>query len=303
METLPVKLVKRLTLVSILLIVLLAAGLFAALYYVNDLVKLGVEKGGTVALGTKTSLQSADVGLFSGKAALSNLTVANPDGFKAPEFFSLGSAAAAVSLNSLRSDVVEVPSIELSTIRVALERKDGRTNYKVILDNLAKLPTGSGKSGGSDTPGKKFIIRDLKINDAKVTVDMLDTPIPLGSLVVPIDRIHLSEIGTASKGLPLADIAGIVIRAVLGTASANGQGIIPADILGDLQSQLGALGSLDQLGVNVQAQVGAELQKAADKARTELEKGLGDAASKVQEEVKKGLDNAVKDLFGGDKKK
>jgi hypothetical protein len=303
MEPFPLKLVKRLAVVSVLLLALLATGIFAALYYVNDLVKLGVEKGGAVALGTKTSLQSADVGIFSGKAALSNLAVANPDGFKAPEFFSLGAAAAAVSLNSLRSDVVEIPSIELSTIRVALERKDGRTNFKVILDNLAKLPSSSGKSGGSDTPGKKFIISDLKINDAKVSADMLDTTIPLGSLVVPIDRIHLTEIGTASKGLPLADIAGIVLRAVLATASANGQGIIPADILGDLQSQLGALGSLDQLGVKLEAQVGTELQKAADNARAELEKGIGDAASKVQNEVQKGLDNAVKDLFGGDKKK
>jgi hypothetical protein len=297
------KLVKRLALLSVLLVVLLAAGLFAALYYVNDLVKLGVEKGGTVALGTRTTLGSADVALFSGKAALNDLAIANPEGFKAPDFFALGGAAAAVNLSSLRADTVEIPSIQLNTIRVALERKDGRTNYKVILDNLAKLPSGSGSSGASDTPGKKFIIRDLKITDTKVTVDLLDTPLPLGSLVVPIDRIHLTEIGTASQGLPLADITGIVLRAVLDTAAANGQGIIPADILGDLQSQLAVLGTLDQLGVKLEAQVGVELQNAANKARAELDKALGDAASKVQNEVQKGLDNAVKDIFGGDKKR
>jgi hypothetical protein len=299
--------IKRLVLLVVVLVVLVAVGGFAATFYINDLVKIGVEKGGSLALGTKTTLGSADVGLMSGKAAINTLAVTNPQGFKAPEFMSLGSGAVEVSLSSLRADVVEIPKIELSTIRVVLERKDGKTNYKVILDNLAKLQSGS---GGGATPkpsaegsGKKFIVKDLKITDVKVTVDMLDTPVPIGSLVVPIDQIHLTDIGTASKGLPMADIVGIVVRAVLSTASANGKGIIPSDILGDLQGQLGALGNLDQLGVNVQAKVGAELEKAADKARAELEKGLGEASKKVEDGIKKGVDDAVKDIFGGGKKK
>lgn len=301
------KLIKRLAILAVVLVVLLAVGAFAAVFYVNDLVKIGVEKGGSLALGSKTTLGSADVGLLSGKAAIYSLAVANPPGFKAPQFMSLGSGAVAVSLASLRAEVVEIPKIELSTIRVTLERKDGKTNYKVILDNLAKLQSSSGGGGGatpqSDQSGKKFIVKDLKVTDVKVTVDMLDTPVPIGSLVVPIDQIHLTEIGTASKGLPMADIVGIVVRAVLATASANGNGIIPLDILSDLQGQLGALGNLDQLGVNMQAQVGAELQKAADIARTQLERGLGDATKKVEGEIQKGLDNAVKDIFGGGKKK
>ena len=299
------KLIKRLSILAVSLLVLLAIVGFAGVFYINDLVKIGVEKGGSLALGTKTTLGSADVGLLSGKAALNTLAVDNPQGFKAPQFMSLGSGAVEVSLASLRADVVEIPKIELSTIRVALERKDGKTNYKVILDNLAKLQSSSG-GGATPTPpadGKKFIVKDLKINDVKVTVDMLDTPLPVGSLVVPIDQIHLTEIGTASKGLPMSDIVGIVVRAVLATASANGNGIIPADMLNDLQGQLGALGNLDQLGVTLQTKVGTELQKAADNARSQLEKGLGDATKKIEGDLQKGLDNAVKDIFGGDKKK
>ena len=299
------KLAKRLLILATSLIVLLAIVGFAGVFYINDLVKIGVEKGGSLALGTKTTLGSADVGLLSGKAAINTLAVANPQGFKATEFMSLGSGAVEVSLSSLRADVVEIPKIELATIRVTLERKDGKTNYKVILDNLAKLQSSSG-GGATPTPpadGKKFIVKDLTITDVKVTVDMLDTPLPVGSLVVPIDQIHLTEIGTASKGLPMSDIVGIVVRAVLATASANGNGIIPLDMLNDLQGQLGALGNLDQLGVTLQTKVGDELQKAADNARSQLEKGLGDATKKVEDQVQKGLDNAVKDIFGGGKKK
>lgn len=294
------KLIKRLILAAVVLVVLLAVGAFAALYYINDLVKLGVEKGGTVALGTKTTLGSADVSVFGGRAGINDLAVANPPGFKAPEFMSLGKGLVAVSLSSLRQDVVEIPTLELDVIRVTLERKDGKTNYKVILDNLAKLPSGSSK-GGSDTPGKKFIVKDLKINDVKVTVDMLDTPVPLGSLVVPVEQIHLTEIGTASKGLPMADIAGIIVRAVLKTASDNGQGIIPADILGDLNGQLGALGDLSQLGVKLDAKVGAELTKAAEKAQEQLKNAVDDAAKKLQ--LPKEAGDALKGILGGDKDK
>lgn len=296
------KLIKRLILAAVVLLVLLAVGAFAALYYINDLVKLGVEKGGTVALGVKTTLGGADVSVLGGRAGINDLAVANPPGFKAPEFMSLGKGVVAVGLSSLRQDVVEIPTLELDTIRVTLERKDGKTNYKVILDNLAKLPSGSSK-GGSDTPGKKFIVKDLRINDVKVTVDMLDTGIPLGSLVVPIDQVHLTEIGTASKGLPMADIAGIVVRAVLKTASDNGQGIIPADILGDLNGQLGALGDLSQLGVKLDAKVGAELNKAAEKAQEQLKNAVDDAAKKLGDKIPKGAGDALKGILGGDKDK
>lgn len=297
------KLVKKLLFVAVGLVVILVIGAFAALYYINDLVKLGVEKGGTMALGTQTTLGSADIGILSGKAALNDLAVANPQGFKAPQFMSLGKGAVEVSLGSLRQDVVEVPKLELDTIRVTLERKDGKTNYKVILDNLAKLPSGSqGNKGGSDTPGKKFIVKDLKINDVKVTVDMLDSALPVGSLVVPIDQIHLTDIGSASNGLPLADLAGVIVRAILATASANGGGIIPADMLGDLQGQLSQLGDLSQLGVKLEAKVGEELKKATDKAKAELEKGLGDVKKQIEDKLPAGgAADKVRDLFGGKK--
>jgi hypothetical protein len=297
------KLVKRLIIAGVVLVVLLVVGAFAAIYYINDLVKLGVEKGGTVALGTKTTLSSADISVFGGHGALNGLAVANPQGFKAPDFLSLGKGELAVSLSSLRQDVVEIPKLELSTIRVSLERKDGKTNYKVILDNLAKLPSGSPNKGGSDTPGKKFIVKDLRIDDVKVSVDMLDTPVSLGAIVVPIEQVHLTDVGTASKGLPMADIAGIIVRAVLSAAGENGKGIIPTDILGDLQGQLGALGDLSSLGVKLETKVGAELGKAAEKAQQEIEKGLKGAADKVQDSLQKGAGEALKGILGGDKDK
>ena len=288
------KLVKRLVMVGVLLVVLVIIGVFAGLYYVNDLVKVGVERGGTYAMGVKTSLGSADVGVFSGKAGLKDLGVANPEGFKGKEFFALGTAAVEVSLGSLRGDIVEIPKLELSMVRATLEKKDGKTNYKVILDNLAKLKTGKADQPQPAGGEKKFVIKDLEIKDVRVTVDLLDSPVPLGSIVVPIERIHLTDLGTAGKGLPMSDIVAIVVRAVLATAAENGNGLIPADMLGDLQGQLAMLGDLSQLGVKLEAVVAKEL---VDKAKAEADKAL----NKVQDEVGKQIDKGIKDIFGGKK--
>ncbi len=288
------KLVKRLVIVVVLLVVVLIVGAFVGLYFINDLVKVGVEKGGTYAMGVKTSLGSADVGVLSGKAGLKELAVANPDGFKGGQFFGLGLAVVEVSLSSLQSDVVEVPKLELSGVRASLEKKDGKTNYKVILDNLAKLKTGKADAPQPAREGKKFVIKELTIKDVRVSVDLLDSPVPLGSIVVPIESIHLTDLGTAGKGLPLSDIAAIVVRAVLATAVENGNGLIPADILGDLQGQLAVLGNLDQLGVKVDAVVGKELGKAVEQAKAEADK----AVNKAKDEVGKQLDNGIKDIFG-----
>lgn len=296
---------KKLGIVLVVLVLLVVAGAFAGLFYINDLVKVAVEKGGTYATGVQTTLASADVRPFSGSASLNSLQMANPEGFSSSPFFGMSNGAAAVSLSSLRGQIVEIQKVEAQTIRVTLERKSGKTNYGVILDNLKKLSgDGSAKpapqSGGSD---KKFIIRDLDIRDVKVTVDMLDVGVPMGSIVVPIDRIHLTDIGTASQGLPMADIAGIVVRAVLGAAAENGQGIIPGDILGDLQGQLAVLGTLDKLGVKVEAQVGKALQDAAGKAQDEIKKAADKTVKDVGDKAGKAVGDAIDNILGGDKKK
>jgi len=298
-----VKKIKKLFVTLAVLVVLLVACAFAGLFYINDLVKVAVERGGTYATGVKTTLASADIRPFAGSATLNSMQIANPDGFSSAPFFDLASGGAAVSLGSLRRPVVELERVEAQAVRVTLERKAGKTNYGVILDTVKKLGgsrTDNGTGGGSE---KKFIIKDLDIRDVRVTVDMLDVGVPLGSIVVPIDRIHLTNIGTASQGLPLADIAGIVVRAVLGAAAENGQGIIPADLLGDLQGQLAILGSLDSLGIKADAVVGKALQDATSKAQDEIKKAADGAVKQVGDQAEKAVGNALDSILGGKKEK
>ena len=81
---------RKLIWLVIILVVLLAAGLIAAFFYIDSIAKQAVERGGTYALGVNTTLRKADVEVFSGAVTLNGLRVANPEGFAADHFLRLG---------------------------------------------------------------------------------------------------------------------------------------------------------------------------------------------------------------------
>ena len=192
--------------ILLIIIALIGLSLFA-----NAAARKGVEAGATYALGVNTTLQHASVGLLSGKFGLSGLKVANPAGYKADKFLSLGDGNVAVSLGSLMKDTIEVPTFSLDTIEVNLEKKDGKANYQVILDNLAKLSKGTEPSTKPTAQGggKKLIIKDLTIRKVVVHADLVGAPGAVGGVLnqatavtIPIDEIKLQNVGKGTgKGV------------------------------------------------------------------------------------------------------
>ncbi|MGC4033362.1 MAG: hypothetical protein QM754_16850 [Tepidisphaeraceae bacterium] len=71
----------------VVLVVLVLVGVWMAL---NGLVRRAVEYGATTSLQTPTTVGSASLSPFGGSVGLSDLAVASPDGFSAPQMFSLG---------------------------------------------------------------------------------------------------------------------------------------------------------------------------------------------------------------------
>ena len=99
------KLLIRLGLAALVLIVLVLGGAF---FFIDSLVKGGIEKGTTYATGTETKLGSVDAGLFKGHFALKDLSIANPAGFRSEPFLHLGSAAAAGDNGTILSDEIAI---------------------------------------------------------------------------------------------------------------------------------------------------------------------------------------------------
>lgn len=295
------KLIKRLVGVAVLLVVLVVVAGVAAFAYIDSIAKAAVEKGGTYALGVPTKLGSADVGVLSGGFEMKGLDVNNPPGYKSASFLTMGDGGVNVKLDTLRKDIVEIPRLALSDIKVNLEKSDGKANYQVILDNLKKLESGQPSTPPKDSgSGKKFVINQVEIKNVVVHVDLLPVGGQLTQVNMTLDKVALSDVGTAGKGVPLPELASIIVKALMSAIAEKGGGIIPADLLGDLQGQLAQLKNLDQLGVKLSA----DLSKEAEKALEGIKKDAGKAVEDAKKDVEKKIEEGLKGLIpGGDKKK
>lgn len=301
-------------LVAVLIIVAVVT-----LALVNFLARKGIETGATYALGVNTSLGAARIGLFSGEFGMSKLKVASPQGFPAPHFLALGDAGVSVSLGSLMKDTIEIPKFALDEIDVHIERKDGKSNYQVILDNLEKISGKPDPNKPKPAPkpkdeGKKLVIRELTIRKVTVHVDMLGIQGATGAIgdatgasakvTVPIDEIKLTDVGktgdgVGGSGVTIGELSGLIVQAIMAAVVQEGGDLLPKDLLNDIGAQLGDLTGLADVGL----EVGGEVVDVAGKFGQEAAKvveGVAGEAGKAVEDLGKGIEGI---LGGGDKNK
>lgn len=298
---------KRIIRISLALFAILCLGLGGTVYYIDQIGKWAVERGATYALGVPTHLGEMDIGLTGGSVELGELEVANPSGFKAKDFLSLGEGRVAVALGTLMEERVEIPELTLRNIDMSLERKEGAANYQPILDNLARLS--SGEAAAADSPGeKKFVIRKVNIEDITVDVQLTSIGGSLTQVPVNIEKIELTDVGTDSdRGVLLSELTGIITKAILTAVVRKAGGVLPDAIAGELGAGLERIGKLGgatmEVVGEVTARVGGEVKKLGELGHDlagsigQTGEGLKDAASKTKEEAKE-AGKELKEGFG-----
>ena len=308
------------------LAVLLVLVVVLGVVFIDKVVRLSVEKGGTYALGVETTLEEADFGLFSGQLDLAGLAVANPEGFQHEYFLEMGSASCKVAPASLSSDVIDVPLLALADLTLDIERAANGTNYGAILDHLEQIGSGGkGGSGGGGTgseeegeaaEGKLFRIARVSLSNIRVTVSLSTAAgaLPPQSLTIP--SIELKNVGTAEGGASATDIASELITALLDATIKGGAGTLPADLLQDLTGRLANYESMADaaradlegrataIGKDLETKVDETVDTAKDKLEGEKDKLEGEIESKVDktlDEAKGKLGKGLGGLLGGKK--
>jgi hypothetical protein len=272
---------KKLVKIIVIAIVALVVLVVAVVLGIDRIAKSGTEVGATYALGVPTTLNSADIGILEGKSELQQLTVNNPQGFDTPHFLKLNRGALSVSLGSLTGDRVEVPLFALEGIELNLEKKGAQSNYQAILDNLKRFESKE-ESEPEKKEGKRFIIREIVIKDVKVHVKLS----PLPDATVSIPELRLKDVGSDSdKGVLVADLTGVLLKAIIMAAVQQGGGLIPTEMLGDLEGALKNLAPLKD--------VGASLAVGVEGATKEISEGVKAATTQVQEGAKKAAEEVT----------
>ncbi len=262
----------------ILIIVLLVAAVFFADY----LTKVGVETTVTQAMGTKTSLNKADLSFRGGSLTLEELQIANPSGYETANFLDMTRCFTNVNISSLLSDTITVETIKLEGLTLMVEQKGLTSNLKEILDNIQKRTSApSEKSEPAKTGGKKLLVKKIEITDARARVKLLPLPGKEAGLVdIKLAPIVLEDVSNDRNQAELAvTVMQKVLLALAGAVVEQGGGVLPADLQNALN---GSIKGVQQL-------IGGTAGTVIERAGKVLGEG-GKTIEKTSEELKKALD-------------
>lgn len=284
---------------GLLLLLVLAVGGVAL--YLNQIASTAIEKGGTRALGVRTSVSGVLLRPISGSARIFGLQIANPPGFEAPNFLTLGHGSVTLATDTLRSSTIEVPQIELEQIELDLERRGGKLNTDALLARMhksSKEPAPAKEQGG----GPSVVVRELLIRDVTAHVDLQERLGKYGRLEVRIPEIRLANVGAADQnGADMAELTNVVVAALLSAIAKHGAGL-PLELTKDLSRGLGNLASVpyqivgDVTGGVVDAS--GQLLGATAKGLEDVAAGAGKGAEEATKRAAEGVKGAAESLGG-----
>src|SRR5688572_12309221 len=198
--------------------VVAVAAVFAGFYFLNDLIKGGVETVGPQLTKGEMRLAKANLSPFSGKAQLSGLFVGNPQGWKTESAIKVGDIQMALDVRSALSDVVVIESIQIDGPEITYEGGLGGSNIGKILENIEAFAGGGGDKPAetSSSSSKKFRVKDILIRGAKVHLSTAGLGKPL---TVPLDELRLKNIGTDGEGVTAAQLSRDILKPLLASVT------------------------------------------------------------------------------------
>jgi hypothetical protein len=201
--------------------VLLIIGLVVVFFSLNSIVKKGVETVGPMITKVDVKLGAAAISPFSGSGILTKLFVGNPEGYKTKSAIEVGEIKAGVGVGSLTSDTIVVNEVSLKEALITMEGSLTENNLTKILDNVngsstaTPKPKGEPPQPGTSKSSKKFIVKDLLIEGAKVNLNLNIPLMGNESMTVPVPTIHLQNIGVAEGGVTAEQLVQQVMKPLM----------------------------------------------------------------------------------------
>ncbi len=199
---------KTLLRVIFVLLILIVAGLGSVYFYAGNIVKKAVETFVPQVTQTSASLNKMDVSLFKGEISIDGLALGNPSGFKEPTAFAVQNIFVKFQPETLFQDKIIINKIHINGTHVTAEANvtDGQitSNLTDIQKNVntfinknkttQNAPTSEKKAEPvPNEHSKQVVIRDLQINDSKLTLGALSQ-----TLNITLPNIQKQNIGDQS---------------------------------------------------------------------------------------------------------
>ncbi len=236
----------------IVLVVLIIAVVLGVHFFLDGMIKRGVETVGPRVTKVTVKLDSASLSLLSGSGKIKGLVIGNPAGFKSPSAMTLGSSSLSLVPQSIFADKVIIKSINVEAPEITMESELTSINLKKLLSNIQETAgSPADKKANADPasskPAKKLQVDEFIISNGKVHVSV-NTPLGGQSATVKLPEIRLKDLGTGPEGITPAELARKVLSVIIEYAEKEG-GKIVTDIANGAQFQAGEVIN-KQLGTN-----------------------------------------------------
>ena len=212
--------------------ILLIVALVAVYYYLDTIVKEGINRYVPPITGTTASVEDVDLSLLKGRVEIKNLQIGNPKGYSTNDIFRLGNVQVLFDPKTVLDDKIIIKSVVISGTQVSAEMKNLHSfdnNVSALQANIdSYLGTSNKKTTATpakqpvqkQSGGKKVIVKDLKVNDTSLSLGVSGQ-----TITIPLPDIHKTGIGEdkKEKSIPeiIADILDIIsIESVKGVGTA-----------------------------------------------------------------------------------
>lgn len=247
-----------------LAVLALAALVVVGLLVVDGVARSAMESSLTETFGTESSVESVDVGVFSGEVTAEGIAVANPEGsWRSPRFAALARLRVSAGLFDLLGDPVTVRRVELEGLELHLERRGAGANFVPVLESVKE------RRAAGDADRRRYLVEELVVRN---TVARVRLGAGGNEETVEVPEIRLTDVGAGEGGRAMGQIAGAVIEAALRGVLARSGGL-PGAVSGLLRGELGAPGDLPGRLDLVPADGDGE-EDAADRVRDAVEEVL-----------------------------
>lgn len=262
---------KKIVIGLVVLLVVVAGGVYFLYSSLGPIIKAAIEKYGSEATQAKVTVDSVKLSASSGEGSISDLIIANPQGFSTPHAFELGSISLVVDTSTITKNPVVIKQVVIEAPKVTYEQGNSGGNLQKIQQNVMQYAGGSASAksdtgtGAKSTPApsaspspqsppaqssspsapapvakgdeRKLIIDSLDVRGGEVTVAA--TMLQGRTLKTPLPPLHLTDIGRKENGATPAEVTQRIIAALSDQAAKTA--------MADLQKNLGPA-ALEQLG-------------------------------------------------------
>ena len=252
------------------IVALVVIGLVVVYINLNSIVRRTVQSQATASLNLTTTVGGANVSLLGGNVALRDVAIDSPQGFDAPDMFTLGGTKVDVTYGELNNDPVRVDEILIDRPSLVVEHKNGKFNFRSLMDQQPKQP--------DEGEPLKLVIGKLQVKDARVALRP-GVPGLANEYNVTIPTFTLDKIGSgegAQNGAAIKEVVMLMVTTMASKAAESNE--LPPEVRALLKGDLEAVArdmaskygqqAIEELKKNLPPEVGGAVGDVLDAAKT-----------------------------------